>query len=213
MGTNRGPTRVQSSGVEHEVIIPLERSILPVTGVRSTLIQSSLSTLQKRGHFERYLGFLDPRHKATLLESLAPEWLSPEVAMAHYAACDALELGPGELLEIGEAVGERIQGTFIGTIVRRARTVGLTPWVMVPQFGRLRERLMLGGGLEVTKVGPKDCTVDMRELTLCNYTYFRAAFCGVLGSVLKLGAGKGVTVRVTSSSNFAKRCVFRCSWV
>ena len=39
-------------------------------------------------------------------------------------------------MEIGEAVGERIQGTFVGTVVRRARTVGLSPWVMVPHFER-----------------------------------------------------------------------------
>jgi hypothetical protein len=34
---------------------------------------------------------------------------------------------------------------------------------MVPQFERLRDRLLLGGAMEVTKVGPKDCTVDMRS--------------------------------------------------
>lgn len=199
--------------MEHEVIIALGGVPQPVTGIRSTLIQSSLNTLQKRGHFERYLALLAPRHKATLLETLAPEWLSPEVAAAHYAACDALGLDKDELLDIGEAVGERIQGTFIGTLVRRARTMGLNPWVVVPQLERLRERLMLGGGLEVTKIGPKDCLVDVRELGLCDYAYFRAAFCGVLGSAFKLGAGKGVTVRVTSVSNYGRRCVFRGSWV
>jgi hypothetical protein len=199
--------------LEHEVLIALPRSFPPVTGIRSTLIQSSLNTLRSRGHFERYLALVDPHHKATLLESLAPEWLSPEVAAAHYGACDALMLGPAELFQIGEAVGERIQGTFIGTLVRRARTVGLNPWVVVPHLERLRERLMLGGGLEVAKVGPKDCTVDVRSLELCTFDYFRAAFCGVLGSVLKLGAGRGVSVKVTSSGSFAQRCVFKCAWV
>lgn len=67
--------------------------------------------------------------------------------------------------------------------------------------------------MEVTKIGPKDCTVDMRALELCNHSYFRAAFCGVLGSVIKLGAGKSVTVRATSSGHFGARCLFRCSWV
>jgi hypothetical protein len=199
--------------VEHEVIIALPTAVPPFTGVRSTLIQSSLNTLRSRGHFERYVKLLDPRHQATLLESLAPEWLAVEAARAHYAACDALALTPSELLEIGEAVGDRIQGTFVGTVVRRARTVGLTPWVMVPHFERLRERLLLGGGMEVTKIGPKDCVIDMRELELCQHAYFRAAFCGVMSSVIKLGAGKSVTVRVANAGAFNQRCLFRCSWV
>jgi hypothetical protein len=196
-----------------EVLIALPRTIPAMTGVRSTLIQSSLNTLRNRGHFERYLTLVDPKFKQTLLETLAPEWLTVEVGAAHYAACDALELRPSELLEIGEAVGERIQGTFVGTLVRRARTVGLTPWLMVPHFERLRERLLQGGAMEVTQTGPKDCTVDMRQLELCQFSYFRAAFCGVLGSVIKLGAGKSVGVRVASSSGFSQRCLFKCSWV
>lgn len=195
------------------MLIALPRVIPAVTGIRSTLIQSSLNTLRGRGHYDRYLTLLDPTHRSTLLETLAPEWLAPEAAAAHYAACDALGLSQAELHDIGEAVGERIQGTFIGTLVRRARTVGLNPWVVVPQFDRLRERLMLGGGTEVARVGPKDCTVDVRVLQLCRYAYFRAAFCGVLTSVLKLGAGKAVSARVTSAGGFEQRCVFRCSWV
>jgi hypothetical protein len=35
----------------------------------------------------------------------------------------------------------------------------------------------------------------------------------VLASVLKLGAGKSVMVRVASTGGFARRCVFRASWV
>ncbi|MDB4975307.1 MAG: hypothetical protein JWN48_3648 [Myxococcaceae bacterium] len=199
--------------MEHEVLLSAPRVAPPMTGVRSTLIQSSLNTLRRRGHFERYLSFLDPRYKAPLLESLAPEWMATDIAHAHYTACDALNLGPEELLQIGQDVGERIQGTFIGTIARRARTVGLTPWVMVPHFERLRERLLQGGAMEVTRTGPKDCTVDMRLLELCRHTYFRAAFCGVLGSAIMLGAGKSVTVRVGSVTGFPVRCVFKCSWV
>ncbi|MDB4991182.1 MAG: hypothetical protein JWN04_6360 [Myxococcaceae bacterium] len=197
----------------HEVLIAAPRVAPPWSGVRSTLIQSSLNTLRKRGHYERYLSLVDPNYKQTLLETLAPEWLSPECTDAHYRACDALGLSPDELLQIGEDVGDRIQGTFIGTLVRRARTVGLNPWVMVPHFERLRERLLQGGGMEVAKTGPKDCAVDMRMLGLCQHAYFRAAFCGVLGSVLKLGAGKSVTVRVSTAMGFGQRCVFRCSWV
>jgi len=199
--------------VHPEVLISLPASPSAVTSIRSTLIQSSLNTLRKRGHFERYCLLVSPQHKTALLETLAPEWLALEVAVAHYVACDALGLPGQELHDIGEDVGDRIQGTFISTLVRRTRTVGLTPWVVVGQIQRLWERLILGGAVGLTRTGPRDCTVETQNLDLCRYSYFRAAFCGVIASGLQLGAGKGVTVSVPSSGNFAQRCLFKCSWV
>jgi hypothetical protein len=97
--------------------------------------------------------------------------------------------------------------------VRNARNLGLTPWMPLGQFQRLRERLMQGGGVTVTKTGPKDAIVDVRLVPLFRYTYFRVAYCGVIGSCLKLGAGKSVSVRVASSGNFDQRCQFKCAWV
>lgn len=199
--------------MSNEALIALPTTIARVTVVRSTLLQSSLSTLRKRGHFDNYLRHLDVAHKAVILETLAPEWLPVEVAMAHYQACDALELSVAELQEIGEDVGSRIQGTFISTLVRNARTLGLTPWVPLGQFNRLRERLMDGGGVAIDKTGPKDAIVDLRQVQLFKCTYFRVAYCGVIASAIKLGAGKGVRVRVTSGGNFDQRCLFACSWV
>ena len=196
-----------------EVIVELPASIVPITAVRSTLIQSSLNTLRARGHFDRYLGTLDPNFRESILGSLAPEWLPIDVAMAHYAACDALNMSQTELHEIGEDVGNRIQGTFIGTLVRRARTVGLTPWIPLGQFGRLWERLIQGGGAGVTRVGPKDVQVDFHLLTLARYAYFRVAFCGVIASGIKLGAGRSVHVKVVDVKNPEVRMRIKAEWV
>jgi hypothetical protein len=213
LSVSNGTTHAYPGLVQPETLIALPSAIQPVSAVRSTLIQSSLNTLRKRGHFERYMSVLNPRYQAALLESLAPEWLPLDAAVAHYSACDALTLSPAELQEIGEDVGERIQGTFIGTLVRKARTVGLTPWVLLAQFQRLWERLMQGGAVGLAKTGPKDCSVDIRHLPLCEYTYFRVAFCGVIASGIKLGAGKAVTVRSTGAGGFGSRCVLKSSWV
>lgn len=196
-----------------ETLIALPRVLGPVRGVRSTLIQSSLDTLRRRGHFERYLQVLDPRYRATLLESLAPEWLAIEVAAGHYAACDALALSSTELHEIGEDVGTRIQGTFIGTLVRKARSVGLTPWVPLAQFQRLWERLFQGGGVGLVKTGPKDCSLEVRMLSLCEFNYFRIAFGGVVTAGIKLGAGRSVTVRRATGIKFGQRSLIQASWV
>ena len=196
-----------------ESIVDLPANIEPVTAVRSTLIQSSLNTLRNRGHFERYLEVVDPAFREAILGSLAPEWLPLAVGMAHYGACDALQLSPQELHEIGEDVGNRIQGTFIGTLVRRARTMGLTPWVPLAQFGRLWERLIQGGGAGVTKVGPKDAQIDFRLLTLARFAYFRVGFCGVIASGIKLGAGRAVNVKVVELREPEVRMRIKAQWV
>ena len=184
-----------------------------MTAVRSTLLQSSLNTLRQRGHFERYLMVMEPRYRESILGSLAPEWLPIDVAMAHYAACDALQMSAGELHEIGEEVGNRIQGTFLGTIVRRARVMGLTPWIPLAQIGRLWERLFEGGAPALLKVGPKDALIDLRNLRLAQFAYFRAAFCGVLASGIKLGAGRAVQTRVLDLRDPASRLRVRAEWV
>jgi len=199
--------------VSVEVLISLPETLRPVSAVRSTLIQSSLDTLRKRGHFARYLTLVDPRFRERIIETIAPEWLDMDLALAHYGACDALALGHEELLEIGEAVGEHIQGTFVAMIVRRARVLGLTPWVPLSQFQRLWERLMTGGGVSLVRTGPNEARAEVCLLPLAKFAYFRAGFSGVISSAIKLGAGRNVTIRVLPSVQHEQRCVFRCSWV
>lgn len=196
-----------------ECVIALPSSIRPVTAVRSTLIQSSLTTLKEHGYFERYLAELNTRHRDTILQSLAPEWLPLDVAVAHYGACDALRLSNDQLLSVGESVGNRIQGTFIATLLKRARSIGLTPWVPFGQFDRLWQRLMQGGAVALYKKGPKDASIDVRNLPLARFTYFRAAFCGVIASGAKLGAGRAVSVRISDAREVETRLVFTVSWV
>ncbi len=196
-----------------ECLIALPATIERVTAVRSTLIQSSLTTLREHGYFERYAGELQSRHRETILQSLAPEWLPLDVAISHYAACDALRLSHDQLLAVGESVGSRIQGTFIATLVKRARTIGLTPWVPFGQFDRLWGRLMQGGAVALYKRGPKDATIEVRNLPLARFAYFRAGFCGVIASGGKLGAGRSVSVRVTDAREVETRLVFSVSWV
>jgi hypothetical protein len=196
-----------------EVILELPRQVEPLSAVRSTLIQSSLNTLRQRGHYPTYLELVDPRWRQQIVDSLAPEWLPIELAHAHYAACDALKLTHTEQLEIGASVGDQIQGTFIGTLVKRARTIGLTPWVPLGQFQRLWERLLQGGAVGMRRTGLKDAEIEMRNLTLARYSYFRAAFCGLIASGIKLGAGRAVHVRVAEFQRPEQRVCFKAQWV
>lgn len=177
------------------------------------MLQSSLNSLRTHGQFERYLTVVDPAYRDTILGSLAPEWLPLEVAAAHYSACDALQLSPEVMQRIGEDVGDRIQGTFLGTVVKRARLLGLTPWLLLDQFERLWGRLMLGGGVGVYKTAPKDARVEVHNLGLARYAYFRTAFCGVIVAGIKLGAGRSVIVHVANGGRTEDRLVFNAAWV
>jgi hypothetical protein len=199
--------------VQEECIIAPPQGMRPVTEVRSTLLQSSLGSLRHRGHFERYLTLIDRSQRELILQSIAPEWLPIAAAIAHYDACQRLELPNSELIDLGEDVGARIHGTFIGTIVRKARTIGLTPWVPLAQFQRLYERLMQGGGVALYRTAPKDCRIEVFQLPLARFPYFRSAFCGVIASGIKLGGGRAVTVRTANERDTESRLVYRASWV
>ena len=199
--------------VETETLVELPSRLEPLSNVRSTLIQSSLLSLKDHLHFERYLELLDPTHRAAILETLAPEWLPGEVGIAHYAACDGLELGAAQLHAIGTEVGERIQGSFISLLLHNARGELMTPWVPLGQFKRLYERLLQGGGVRIIRLGPKQAVVDVRRLALCRFDYFRAGFCGVIACAVALGNGRSPSVRVDHATGPDRRCLFKCPWM
>ena len=196
-----------------EVVVPWpEGSQFLATHVRSTLLTSSVLSLQQRGHFERYCELLAPEHREAVLETMAPTWLPIEDAMAHYAACEALDLPPTEVLAMGSAVGDRIQGTFLGQLAKTARGLGANPWTALGHFNRLYDRLFQGGGVQIVKVGPKDARGDIRNLSLMRYAYFRGAFVGVIGAAASLFARKSFTREVPGSVTETSAS-FSHSWV
>ena len=184
-----------------------------VTHVRSTLISSSLQTLREFGHYERYLERLDREFHDAVLLTLAPTWLPVDVAMAHYGACDALELTSDDLEKIGEAVSARIMGTFLGHLTRSARSVGASPWIPFKRYGRLWSRLMMGGRCRVMEIGPKDAQIECTGMPMVRYRYFSEAYLGVIRGSAGMFA-KTVYVRRRPSTGAALgRIIVQTSWV
>jgi len=196
-----------------EVIIPHKVPLRAATHVRSTLIQSSLATLKTLGHIDRYLQHLDPAQRDNIVNAIAPAWLPIEVGEAHYRACDALELSNEQLLAMGESVGDRVQGAFMETLTRAARSLGVTPWLLLKRFDVLWGRLLQGGSIELTKVGPKDLMIDIRSARLPQFAYFRTGFCGVVKSGFKYVGVSAAYVRVTRWEAGNDRFVMRAAWV
>jgi len=150
--------------------------------VRGSLIASSLQTLRELGHYDRYIACLPAEFHEQVLFCLASSWLPVEAAMAHYAACDAMELSESELVMIGENVSQRIMGTFLGTMLRSSRTFGAspTPWVPFKQYGRIIDRVLSGGVHRIYELGPKDALIEHAGIRMLRYRYFRSGILGIV---------------------------------
>jgi hypothetical protein len=201
------------------VAVSVEKVVahLPVihvaTHVRSTLIQSSLNSLKDAGHFDRYVRLLDPIHVEAVLHTLAPTWLPLEVGVAHYGACDALRLDAMQLREIGERVGDRIQGTFLKTLTRGVRAAGITPWTLLNHFDRLWCRLFQGGSVELTRKGPKDVTIEVRSAVIPRFEYFRVGFSGVVRAGFKFVGVKNPYVNIVRWNERKDEFTMHAAWV
>jgi hypothetical protein len=194
-------------------VVDLPRTVTKLRSVRSTLIQSSITALRNHGQYESYVGLLDPAYRERIVSSLAPEWLPTEIALAHYKACGALGLPMSDVQRLGEEVGERVQGTFLGTLLRGARTIGFSPWTAMGQLPRLWERVFQGGAIAVYKHGPKDALIELREMTLASQPYFRAAVRGVFSTGVRVCGGRSVTIRELDSLTPETRLQLRVEWV
>jgi len=156
------------------------------TLARSTLVTASIQSLRARGLYDRYAVRLAEDQRTALSTAIAGVWIPMSLAVAHYRACDALRLCIGEQLDIALEVGQQMHGTFLGAMLRLAKSVGVTPWAALAYSGKLYERLFRGGGIAVTRTGPKDARVDMVGNPLCDIEYFRVGVRGVYESGLEL---------------------------
>ena len=171
-----------------ETLVALELgpkgTVPPVTHVRGTLIAASLLSLRSRGHFDAYLRHLPEPFHAPILHSVAGSWLDISLGVAHYRAAEELQLPSEELIEIGRGVAAKIQQSLLGTLVRLAKTAGVTPWLGLEYVPTLWARCFIGGSIAVYRRGPKEARFEAHgNPELAALGYFRNAFRGMfLGS-------------------------------
>ncbi len=196
-----------------ELILDYPSPLNATASIRSTLITSSLSSLRARGLFERYDSIQTSPHRETILKCVAGEWLPLEVGRAHYEACDALGLSVEDQIGIGKDVSRRIHDTFLSLIVKAARGVGVTPWLLLPKGNVMQSRLYVGGGIRIFKLGPKSARVELARLTLLGIPYVRWGTVGVYTAAVELLC-KSATTRIvkTESSEPDRLLVLRIDW-
>lgn len=158
----------------------------PLRHVRSTLLCSSIAELRTRGFFTQYIGLLRKEVADILVPGVVATWLPFEVAMDHYAACDRLPIGADDAYAFGATSAARVQHTFLKTFVAVARGAGAGPLTVLAKYPRLWGRHFSGGNLLVTRTGPKDVLIDIRDVPLARYAFFRHAFRGGNDAALRM---------------------------
>jgi hypothetical protein len=198
-----------------EIVLPFatERHLVePATFVRSTLLMSSLRALREEKLVDRYRAALPAEHHDPIFGAVAPQWLPVALAVAHYDACDKLQLTPTELVQLGMRVAHFAQGTFIKTVVAFATSAGATPWTLLMQGRRMWERAWIGSDLAVFKLGPKEARLEIVGCPCARIPYFRTANRGILQSVVQLLAQRAYVSEIRKLSTETS-LAYKMQWV
>jgi hypothetical protein len=200
---------------EDEVLLPYPAPLEQLgvaTEVRSTLIASSISSLRRHQLFEKYVRHLSAESRDAVLSSVAGQWLPMDVGWAHYEACNQLGLSVLETFEIGAEVSFKVHETFLGVVVRMAKSAGVTPWTLLPKGNVMYSRLFRGGGgTRVIKRGPKEARADLVGVPLLGIPYFRHAVRGLYQAAVSLFCTQAYVHEIERESG-PTRTALRIAW-
>jgi hypothetical protein len=195
--------------------LPVPRHQLePTTKFKTTWLVSSQTALHERGDFERYWARVPEEHRETLSSPVVGGWAPIEAAAAHYRACDELGFTTAEQVAIGHAVTDRLNHTLLANAIRLASHAGADVWTVLGLFNRFWERMFVGGGGIIYKLGPKESRLEVLGCRLADIPYFRYGLQGVLQGIGGLFCTKLYVSEVRSAAEGSPlRIVYRGSWV
>jgi hypothetical protein len=206
----------ETMAVTEEVLVAFRggatRSTVPVTTqFRSTWLSSSLRALRERKLIDQYLAYLPEEHHEAVLTTVVGVWLPSAIAVAHYEACDRLGLTEAEQLSIGSEVGKHAQGTVFSVAVNLAKGAGVTPWTLLARLPGVWERIWVGGGVAIVKLGPKEARVEIGGWQCSRVSYTRVAMRGVIAGLVDLFSAKAYVRQLTPLCT-ALTLGYRISW-
>jgi hypothetical protein len=200
---------------EPQAIVPLpapRSAITPATHVRGTVLCASLKSLRARGLADRYMAALPGERHDAILALTAQTWVPVEIAVAHYQACDRLQLEREVIEDIGGESGRLLNASVLGVILRMSREAGVTPWTVIAQVERLRERLWQGSAFGVFRVGPKEARVEWLGQPCAVSPYYQIAFGAFMLASVRLFC-TAVYARILPRLCSATTLGYRLSWV
>jgi len=209
------PPANRTAWIHEETIaaLPCPEEQLPmVTGVRGALLLSSRETfLTMCPDWTAYSAALDRTDSEALARCMASDWVPMPLALAHYAALDALRLSAADARLIGEAVARRVHDSPFAPLLRLAATTGATPLSALVLLPKLWARLFVGGGVEIVRTGPKDAIARAYKNPLFQSPYFRHGAGGHIELTARL---LSVQAHVRPMPQVAPDgCGYRISWV
>jgi hypothetical protein len=200
--------------IEEEAIVPFavtRGEVALVTEFRSAWLHSSLRSLRTHGLFDRYLAFLPAKLHDAVLGSAIGVWLPGDISVAHYAACEQLNVDASLQIAIGAEVAQRVHGTILSIAVKLVHEAGATPWTVLGQFGKLWGYIWVGGAVGVFKLGPKEARLEVVGWPCSKFAYCKNGILGVTQGLIQLFCRK-VYVREVPKLCTSTSLGYRIAW-
>jgi hypothetical protein len=198
-----------------EVFLPFpggSRLDLPLASrVKGAWLATSVRNMRVQGHYDRYVALLSAAHRETLLNVTVNGWYPLDPLLAHYDACDRLNLTANEIVEMSQRSTKHAQGGAIGVAARLATGAGVSPWTILAQFHKFWSRFFIGGGVAVFKLGPKEARVDVAQFPGCRYRHARIGMRGVVEGAVELFCTRAFTHDLPSMSSDTDASI-RVAW-
>jgi hypothetical protein len=205
-------TKATDNDQSRIVLIPHDPGAGPVTAIKNVLIQSSLAELKNHGHYERYSELMAADMLETLQLSLAPGWIPIELALAHYDACDRLELSPAQFAAIGNDVGDRVQDAVLISLAKKTRPANIDVDAVLGPLQRMWPRLFQGGSVQTVRVAPRVRLIEERGFRLNRYHYYRQGHLAALASTYRALGIHVADVRIERYDAINDEMIVRVSW-
>jgi hypothetical protein len=208
------PAMVDDSGNEEGYLAPpryTPSARVPVQRVRGSVIASSLNAARMAGKEAEYFFALAEDAAAEIRALVTSAWLPAEIAMAHYRAMESLGFSPQEAHANGRYVVERIEGSYIATVVKGlGKAVGPLP--ILKRLPAARDRMLDGGDVAVWMEGARDARVEMFGTCLAKFDYVRNGWAGMFEGAIGLVTSRCLA-KVIPTPNPEERTEIAVTWV
>jgi hypothetical protein len=178
--------------------------------IRGTVLASSLSALDALSLTDAYYDALPEEHRKAMRALAVNAWHPMALALVHYGAIESLGLSDEQARANGRLVADRVQKTYLATLVR-SLGLGITPWSFLGRFQSVLDRLIENGSGAVYRMGPKDARVEIHGAPIARFAYVRGGWAGMLEGGLELVSRK-VYCRDVSLRGTQTLASFVVSW-
>jgi hypothetical protein len=196
-----------------EIVVPHDLSRGPLSAVRRMLVQSSIAELKELGLYDRYCSVIDPRTLAAIMDLIGPGWLPVRLAVAHYQACDDLNLSDKVIEGIGARAGNKMREALLVAGQNRAElSIDPPPWHLVGAFSRMGRRVYAGGSSQYVKLNSKTLQMENVANQLFSVPYYRVAHIGFMRAAFSSLGVRVTEVKLSTYRSDGAQIDVRLSW-